>query len=140
MPPQQRAHRLGERFGAGHPGQQRGRRSVGNARARHHFVRTRTPGECVVLVDSVSLRLEPGEVLGLVGESGSGKSVTMLAVLGLLTDPLTAFSARGSMRACQISAKSPRAQAACGGFCEQLRSAGGRRAAQRAQRRRPPPS
>ncbi|GGK61852.1 ABC transporter ATP-binding protein [Nocardia camponoti] len=53
-------------------------------------------GERVVLVDSVSLRLEPGEVLCLVGESGSGKSVTMLAVLGLLTDPLTVFS--GSVR------------------------------------------
>ncbi|MFB7723081.1 ABC transporter ATP-binding protein [Nocardia sp. NPDC056100] len=53
-------------------------------------------GERIVLVDSVSLRLEPGEVLCLVGESGSGKSVTMLAVLGLLTPPLTVFS--GSVR------------------------------------------
>ncbi|WP_433667429.1 ABC transporter ATP-binding protein [Nocardia sp. CA-136227] len=49
-------------------------------------------GERVVLVDSVCLRLEAGEVLCLVGESGSGKSVTMLAVLGLLTPPLTIFS------------------------------------------------
>lgn len=49
-------------------------------------------GERVVLVDSVCLRLEAGEVLCLVGESGSGKSVTMLAVLGLLTPPLTVFS------------------------------------------------
>lgn len=53
-------------------------------------------GERVVLVDSASLQLRAGEVLCLVGESGSGKSVTMLAVLGLLTPPLTVFS--GSVR------------------------------------------
>ncbi|MFC6011566.1 ABC transporter ATP-binding protein [Nocardia lasii] len=53
-------------------------------------------GERVVLVDSVSLRLDEGEVLCLVGESGSGKSVTMLAVLGLLPPSLTIFS--GSVR------------------------------------------
>ncbi|MFI7527863.1 ABC transporter ATP-binding protein [Nocardia salmonicida] len=55
-----------------------------------------TAGRRVVLVDSVSLRLDEGEVLCLVGESGSGKSVTMLAVLGLLPPPLTIFS--GSVR------------------------------------------
>lgn len=37
-------------------------------------------------VDNLTLRMAPGEVLGLVGESGSGKSVTALAVLRLL-DP-----------------------------------------------------
>ncbi|HEX3435352.1 MAG TPA: ABC transporter ATP-binding protein [Pseudacidobacterium sp.] len=35
-------------------------------------------------VDSLTLSIAPGEVLGLVGESGSGKSVTALAVLRLL--------------------------------------------------------
>ncbi len=38
-------------------------------------------------VDSVSLRVEHGEVLGIVGESGSGKSVSMLALMGLIPYP-----------------------------------------------------
>ncbi|MBN2034288.1 MAG: ABC transporter ATP-binding protein [Deltaproteobacteria bacterium] len=35
----------------------------------------------------VSLHLEYGETLGIVGESGSGKSVTVQAVMGLITTP-----------------------------------------------------
>jgi dipeptide transport system ATP-binding protein len=38
-------------------------------------------------VDSVSITLEKGEVLGIVGESGSGKSVGMLALMGLVPYP-----------------------------------------------------
>ncbi|WP_411147913.1 ABC transporter ATP-binding protein [Streptomyces sp. A30] len=41
----------------------------------------------VTAVDGLSLSVAPGEVLGVVGESGSGKSVSMLAVLRLLTNP-----------------------------------------------------
>ncbi|APE45587.1 hypothetical protein BOO69_18575 [Sulfitobacter alexandrii] len=38
-------------------------------------------------IDGVSMRIEPGEILGVVGESGAGKSITGLAVLGLLEAP-----------------------------------------------------
>ncbi|MFA6265469.1 MAG: ABC transporter ATP-binding protein [Pseudolabrys sp.] len=38
-------------------------------------------------VDGVSLKVDPGEVLGIVGESGSGKSVAMLAAMGLVPYP-----------------------------------------------------
>jgi oligopeptide/dipeptide ABC transporter ATP-binding protein len=40
------------------------------------------------LVRGVDLAVEPGRTLGLVGESGSGKSMTALAVMGLLPDPI----------------------------------------------------
>lgn len=38
-------------------------------------------------VREVSLRLQPGQILGLVGESGSGKSVTGFSILGLVDAP-----------------------------------------------------
>ena len=38
----------------------------------------------VRIVEDASLRVAPGEILGLVGESGSGKSITCLAAMGLL--------------------------------------------------------
>ncbi len=38
-------------------------------------------------VDGVSLSLDAGDVLGIVGESGSGKSVTMMALMGLVSYP-----------------------------------------------------
>jgi len=40
------------------------------------------------IVHGVDLRVQPGETLGVVGESGSGKTLTMLAVMGLLSPPL----------------------------------------------------
>jgi len=40
-----------------------------------------------VAVDDVTLRLRPGEILGIVGESGAGKSTIGNAVIGLLEPP-----------------------------------------------------
>ena len=40
------------------------------------------------LVSDLSLRIEPGERLGLIGESGSGKSLTAMAATGLLPHTL----------------------------------------------------
>ena len=38
-------------------------------------------------VEKVSLRIQPGEIVGLVGESGCGKSVTALSILRLIPSP-----------------------------------------------------
>ena len=40
------------------------------------------------IVHGVDLQLEPGETVAVVGETGSGKSITMLALMGLLSPPL----------------------------------------------------
>jgi len=44
-------------------------------------------GGRAAVVDGVSLRVEPGEVLALVGESGCGKSMTALSVMRLVPKP-----------------------------------------------------
>ncbi len=38
-------------------------------------------------VDRVSFRVETHEIVGVVGESGSGKTVSLMTVMGLITDP-----------------------------------------------------
>ncbi len=47
----------------------------------------RTEQGMVHAIDGVSFDVREGEVLGVAGESGSGKTVTLLAVMGLITDP-----------------------------------------------------
>jgi peptide/nickel transport system ATP-binding protein len=42
------------------------------------------------IVSSFSLRVAPGETVGIVGESGSGKSMTARAIMGLLPPSVTA--------------------------------------------------
>jgi len=39
------------------------------------------------VISDLSLRIAPGETLGLVGESGCGKSLTATAIMGLLPKP-----------------------------------------------------
>jgi peptide/nickel transport system ATP-binding protein len=44
-------------------------------------------GRDVMVVDEVSLRVAPGECIGIVGESGSGKTMTALASMRLVPPP-----------------------------------------------------
>jgi peptide/nickel transport system ATP-binding protein len=54
---------------------------------RDLHVSFRTEDGVVEAVDSLSLTIPAGGVLGIVGESGSGKTVAMLAVMRLIRDP-----------------------------------------------------
>ena len=56
-------------------------------KVRDLSVAFRTEQGMVQAVDHVSFDVGEGELLGVVGESGSGKTVSLLAVMGLITDP-----------------------------------------------------
>ena len=56
-------------------------------KVRDLCVSFRTEQGMVRAVDGVSLDVAEGELLGVVGESGSSKTVSLLAVMGLITDP-----------------------------------------------------
>jgi len=55
-------------------------------------------GEDVPLVQDVSFRIAPGQVLGLVGESGAGKSITAAALIGLVSPPVRITAGRLALR------------------------------------------
>jgi len=57
----------------------------------------RTAAGAFNAVEDVGFTLARGEVLGLVGESGCGKSITALALMGLLPQPIARITA-GSIR------------------------------------------
>jgi peptide/nickel transport system ATP-binding protein len=54
---------------------------------RNLKVSFRTEQGLIRAIDGVSFDVAEGEILGVVGESGSGKTVSLLAVMGLITDP-----------------------------------------------------
>ncbi|MBM3518819.1 MAG: ABC transporter ATP-binding protein [Alphaproteobacteria bacterium] len=58
------------------------------------------------VVDSVSLEVWPGEIVGLIGESGSGKTMTALSVLGLLPRRARLSSGTISLGGDPLAAKS----------------------------------
>ena len=70
-------------------------RPVLSVRGLEVQVATAAGGKSVV--EELSFDLEAGETLALAGESGSGKSMTALAIMGLLPQPMTRITG-GSIR------------------------------------------
>jgi peptide/nickel transport system ATP-binding protein len=60
-------------------------------------------------VESISLAVQPGEIVCVVGESGSGKSVTAHAIMGLLPRELAATAGRVLLDGEDLLKKSPAA-------------------------------
>jgi len=65
-------------------------------------------GKAAPSVRGVSLRVEPGEIVGLIGESGSGKSTVAMAALGLLPRNATVRAERFDVCGTDLRAASPR--------------------------------
>ena len=65
-------------------------------------------GEATPSVRGVSLRVEPGEIVGLIGESGSGKSTVAMAALGLLPRNARVQAERFDVCGTDLRAASPR--------------------------------
>lgn len=65
---------------------------------RDLIIEVPSPQGMTRLVDGATFDVFPHEVFGLVGESGSGKSMTMLAVMGLLPDPVRLTSGQVILR------------------------------------------
>ena len=69
----------------------------------------RTRQGVIRAVDGVSFSIAAGEIVGLVGESGSGKTLTMLSVLGLISDPNAIVSGSIRYRGRELAGLRPRA-------------------------------
>ncbi|MGE7469341.1 ABC transporter ATP-binding protein [Bosea sp. NPDC003192] len=63
--------------------------------------------QTVHAVNGVSLRLEPGKVLGILGESGSGKSVTLKTLLRLLPESRTEIGGKVMVDGRDVLAMTP---------------------------------
>ena len=73
----------------------------------------------VDIVRGISLEIGKGEILGVVGESGCGKSMTSLAIMGLLPEPLIGVrSGNVLLDGAEVSQLAPyrRIEHGCGGI------------------------
>ncbi len=75
---------------------------------RDLHVSFRTEQGMVRAIDGVSFDVREGEVLGIAGESGSGKTVTLLAVMGLITDPNAVITGSIKYRGRELVGLKPR--------------------------------
>ena len=77
-------------------------------RVRDLRVSFRTEQGLVRVLDGISFDVAEGEVLGIVGESGSGKTMTVLAVMGLITDPNAVIEGSIQYRGRELIGMKPR--------------------------------